>query len=101
MFKGGVYGVISVIVFSAILSPFICIAISSNVDVICNFGYNSKIFFNIYSNPYSLLLIFLGGFLGAMVGRAILLIKNKADILDRQEYLKNKNRKFLWMWERK
>ena len=100
IFKGSVYGVLLIVVLSAVMSPFICISVSSRVDVVCDFAYSSEVFLNIYANPYSPILLLLGAVVGGLVGRAIALVKSKGDILDRQEYLKTKNKKFLWMWER-
>jgi hypothetical protein len=101
--KGAIFGFIGILVLSMIMMPFLCYSISlDDEDVNCSAERNINLFFGIYSNIYSSLLLFFGMILGILIMRFIFLIQNKHDVLKQEIYNKTqKNKRFLWMWEYK
>ena len=99
--KGGLIGVVAMLLFSLILTPLICQSIEEeNSEVSCSVNDNLRVFENIYKNPWSILLLILGIFLGAFVERLRSLVKENDNKLWSIERKVLKKRRFLWMWER-
>lgn len=101
--KSGFSGVMGIMVFSILISPFFCYSIAQdNPEIACNLEYNIDILLRVYFNIYFPLLLIFGFILGAMLGRFYNLVEERRSGLERDlEKYESKKRKFFWMWEKR
>jgi len=94
-------GFFGILFLSIVFTPVLCNTISNeNPEVTCSVEDNVSIFFNIYSTVYGFVLLGLGIILGMLVGRVIALVDKERGKFADQIYQKEKNKRFLWMWEK-
>lgn len=101
MIKGGLIGIIIILILSMILTPIICDSIrAENSSVSCGWYNNLDILSRVYLNIYSIPLIALAFLSGALIGRTVHLVKSRFET-DRK-YLAKKieaKKPSPWIWE--
>jgi hypothetical protein len=97
---GTITGVIGILILSLLISPYLCNSIKQDYkEINCNSDYVIKIFFNIYSNPSSILLLLFGAVSGGLIGRAVALVKLRMNPLERELLEKKREKQFKFPWE--
>ena len=99
--SGGIGGLIAIIIFSAIFTPFLCNSIRvENPQVSCSLNENTQIFMRIYGQASAFPLLIFGYLTGAFMLKLLYAVKNTRekgfDLTG-----KTPSREYKWTWEYK
>lgn len=95
-FKGFLYGLVLMIVFTLILAPMIFGSLDNGTGLHCNYFCTVKILLIYYLNPFAILFFLINWFLGLKIAKLSYLLAHSVD--DRSF---RRKKSYTWLWEHK